>query len=383
MHTLLMQGTQTGGVNARELELDLFENEIESYSVVLDYVVPRSLTLDLHQNVTDTYAAVLALVVVRNLTLDYHVNVSDTYDVDLQLVPFEAENAETTTLLAAMDQEYSTTTKRQMDALITELKDANLFGTKFDWYGNAYWALSEHDALLNWVNPAQTLTKVGAAFWTEGVGLSGVNPTINSGRYKSGWDVGDGPHSSNVNFAMFCKITDIAVPQNGMLPMGCWALSSPGPAAPIGSNLSLSITAGTGFAGAYCTSGEGNNFAGVGDGTGVWVTSRGSGVNKTFKDGVELDSDSVVIVLAAGTLHADGICVAGSTGSGATTRSFPGTELYWGWGAALTAADAAALESAFQAALLPPDLIVGAVVIDDDEDYWVDESGDYIVEDGP
>ena len=90
---------------------------------------------------------------------------------------------------------YTTTAKRQIDHLITELKSAGIW-SKLDWYGNALWATTEHDALLNWTNPAQTLTKVGGASWVPGQGLKGVNPMTDAGRYKSGWNVGDGPHST-------------------------------------------------------------------------------------------------------------------------------------------------------------------------------------------
>ena len=123
---------------------------------------------------------------------------------------------------------YDTTTKRQIDRLIGELKSPGIWG-KLDWYGNAFWALNEHDALLNWVNPAQTLTKVGGATWILGQGLKGVDPMADSGRYKSAWNVGDGPHSTATSFAMFCKITSVDVPQDGMQPMGLFEYNTPGP----------------------------------------------------------------------------------------------------------------------------------------------------------
>lgn len=351
-HILIMSGTLTGGAAPRFISLERVENAQTFGAVRLDYVASDNLHLTRVANVNTFGAIDLEDIDVTELTLTTFANANTFGDIDLTLLPFVADNAETTALLAEFTDTYSTTEKRQIDTLITEFKDAGIW-SKFDWYGNAYWAHNEHDALLNWVDPTQTLVAVGAATWHRTQGLSGTNPMINSGRYKSGWDIGDGPHSTNVSFAMFCNIVNIAIPQNGMLPMGCWILSSPGPATPFGSFMSLSPIANTGFAGAYSSSGEGNTGFAVGDGTGVWVTSRLAGVNKTFHDGVQVDSDSVSIVLGAGVTHADGICVAGSTGSGGTTRSFPGTQLYWGWSSGLTLADANALEDAFQAAILP------------------------------
>ena len=104
-------------------------------------------------------------------------------------LPFEPVNDETDALIAAFTGTYTTTAKRQIDHLVTELKSAGIW-SKLDWYGNALWATTEHDALLNWTNPAQTLTKVGGASWIAGQGLKGVNPMTDTGRYKSGWNVG-------------------------------------------------------------------------------------------------------------------------------------------------------------------------------------------------
>ena len=54
-------------------------------------------------------------------------------------MPFEPVNDETDTLIAAFTGSYTTTAKRQIDSLITELKSAGIW-SKLDWYGNALWA---------------------------------------------------------------------------------------------------------------------------------------------------------------------------------------------------------------------------------------------------
>ena len=271
---------------------------------------------------------------------------------ELAALPFDPVNDETEDLFGAFTSSYDTTTKRQIDRLISELKSAGVW-SKLDWYGNALWAASEHDALLNWVDPAQTLTKVGGASWVSGQGLKGVNPMTDSGRYKSGWNVGAGPHSTPTSFAMFCKITSVDVPQDDMQPMGLFEYNTPGPSAPNGSWIILSLLANGGSAGANCLPFNGNDGFAVGDGTGVWCTSRNGSTNKTFRNGVEIDSDALASGPASYT-HPDGICVAGSGPGNLAQRSFPGTQLYWGWGAALNALQAGAVEEAFQEALLPP-----------------------------
>jgi hypothetical protein len=161
--------------------------------------------------------------------------------------------------------------------------------TKFDWYGNAYWAKSEHDALVNWKDVAQSLVKVGSASWTMGAGLSGVSPTTSNSRYKSAWNVGDGAHSSATNFAFFSKITAIDVPQDGMQPMGVWKrVTGGGPSTPDGVFLSLSILSGTGFSGAWVMSGSGNgSFVVGGGGLGVWGVSHNGASHITVHDGAD------------------------------------------------------------------------------------------------
>jgi hypothetical protein len=298
-------------------------------------------------------------------------------------LPFDPINDETDALLAAFTGSYATTAKRQMDRLVTELKAAGVWG-KLDWYGNAFWALNEQDALLNWVNPAQTLTKVGTASWVLGQGIKGVSPMTDSGRYKSGWNVGNGPHSTATSFAMFCKITSVDVPQDGMQPMGLFEYSAPGPSAPNGSWIILSLLANGGSAGANCLPFNGNDGLAVGDGTGVWCTSRNGSINKTFRNGLEIASSSLPSGPSSYT-HADGICVAGSGPGFLGLKSFPGTQLYWGWGAALNAAETGALEEAFQESLLPPssDNVTGSLIVDDDNNYLLGDDDTFIVVDGP
>ena len=64
-------------------------------------------------------------------------------------------------------------------------------------------------------------------------------------------------------------------------------------------------------------------------------------------------------------------------------RSFPGTQLYWGWGGALTASEFAAIEAAFRTVTLPPGVVSDALLINDAEDYLAQSDGDYPVVDGP
>ena len=102
----------------------------------------------------------------------------------------------------------------------------------------------------------------------------------------------------------------------------------------------------------------------------MWCTSRNGSTNKTFRNGAEIASARLPSGPSSYT-HADGICVAGSGPGFLAQKSFPGTQLYWGWGAALNAAEAGALEAAFQESLLPPssDNVTGALIVDDDNNY--------------
>ena len=49
------------------------------------------------------------------------------------MLPFDPVNDETEGLLTAFTGSYTTTAKRQMDRLVTELKSAGVWG-KLDWY---------------------------------------------------------------------------------------------------------------------------------------------------------------------------------------------------------------------------------------------------------
>jgi hypothetical protein len=380
MHIHILQGTADGAVLPSEIHLTAVQNEQSFGGVRLDYVGTREIHLDRVANAQSFGAQVLSHVVVSNLNVAQVVNTQSFGGLTLALVTFTPVNAETIALLAASDQTYSTTEKRQIDTLITELKSAGVW-TLFDWYGNAYWAKSEHDALLDWTNPARSLVKVGSATWAYQLGLSGVSPVLSNSRYKSGWNIGDGAHSSGTNFAFFSKITAIDAPQNGMQPMGVWKLETGGgPATPNGAFLSLSITSNTGFAGAGLSGGNGNTSFAPGDGLGVWGVSHNGTAAITVKNGATLETD--VVSGTATYTDPEGMSVAGS--AGLAKRSFPGTELYWGWGGAMTAAQFAAVESAFQTALLPPGVVTvtGAIIIDDDGNYLVDENEDYFLEDG-
>jgi hypothetical protein len=380
VHINVLQGTGTGAPPPREIHLTAVQNEQSFGGARLDYVATRELHLDTVVNAQSFGAQVLNHVVVHNLNVARVTNSQTFGGLTLALVTFTPVNAETIALLAASDQTYSTTEKRQIDTLITELKSAGVWAL-LDWYGNAYWAKSEHDALLDWTNPARSLVKVGSPAWTYQLGLSGVSPMITNARYKSGWNIGDGAHSTATNFAFFSKITAIDAPQNGMQPMGVWKLETGGgPATPNGAFLSLSIAANTGFAGAGLSGGNGNTSFAPGSGLGVWGVSHNGTAAITVKNGATLETDTVSG--SASYTDPDGMSVAGS--AGLAKRSFPGTELYWGWGAAMTAAQFAAVESAFQTALLPPGVVTvtGAIIIDDDGNYLVDENEDYFLEDG-
>jgi hypothetical protein len=385
MHLYIMSGTQTGAIDPRTIELDTIHDNsalaFTSYNVTLEYVDRRNLTLDaVFDNSVDlvTYGVTLSLIVVTPLTLTLFDNGAGltTYDLELALVPFVPVNAETTALFAAYDQTYSTTDKRQVDTLISGFKTAGVW-TKFDWYGNAHWAKSEHDALLNWVAPAQTLVKVGTASWTLNVGLSGVAPVISDSRYTSGWQIADGPHATGASFAFFVNITEIPVAMNGLQPIGVWKRDFGGPSTPNGDGiLSLSTIAGTGFSGAHVKSGSGDgSFTVGGGGLGVWGVSHSGSAHITVHDGVTVASSS--ILASADYTDPDGMSVAGS--AGAAKRSFAGTELYWGWGSALTALEFAAIEAAYQTSLLPPVVITSALLVDGSDDYLlVDGSDNYL-----
>ena len=104
--------------------------------------------------------------------------------------------------------------------------------------------------------------------------------------------------------------------------------------------------------------------------------------NITVRNGATLDSDTVSG--ASGYTHADGICVAGSGPGFGAQRSFPGLQLYWGWGGALTAGELGHVENAFVDAQLPPDSdnVSGALLIDG-SNYLTDAGGSYILVEAP
>lgn len=381
-HIYVLSGAlPTGGsIGDAELALTTVVNVNVIGTLHLEYIEVDTLALDRVVNVNTFGELTLDPIVTLLITQDAPVvNTNTINPLQLVLLPFEPVNPETEDLLNEFDQTYPTSSKIQIDTLISELKTEGVWA-KFDWYGNAYWALSEHDALLDWTQPTRTLDKVGSAFWTLGAGLSGVSPPTSNSRYKSDWNLGDGANSGAANFAFFCKITAIAAPQNGMQPMGSWRMvSGGGPITPNGSFLSLSITANSGFAGADLMNGNGNTSFAPGDGLGVWGVSHSGGSQITVKDGATLETDGVSG--SATYTDPDGMSVAGS--AGLAKRSFPGTQLYWGWGGALTAGEFAAIESAFQTALLPPSIVADALLINDDEDYLANAAGDYAIVDGP
>jgi hypothetical protein len=376
-HVYLISGELTAGgsVGSKHIDLTVVQNVNVIGTLHLNYIVKRTLTLTHITNANVIEPLTLSHIVVRTLTPTHITNANTIGSLVLAQLPFVPANTETTDLLNFFDEVYTTTDKLQIDALITALKDAGVW-TKFDWYGNARWARSEHDALVNWKNVAQTLTKVGSASWTMNVGLNGVNPVISNSRYKSGWNVGDGAHSSATNFAFFTKITAIAAPQDGMQPMGVWKrFSGGGPSTPDGAFLSLSIVSNSGFAGAFLMNGNGNTSFAPGSGIGVWGVSHNGASQITVKDGVTQETD--VVSGSADYTDPDGMSVAGS--AGIAKRSFPGTEIYWGWGGALTASEFIAIESAYTAALLPPNPVLDALIVDGSGDYLiVDGSGNYL-----
>jgi hypothetical protein len=381
-HILILSGTADGGIAPRTLDLTRVENENVIHNRTLEYILTSTLTLTKVTNTQTFGSLTLETVIITEFDQTIHHNVNTFGSIDLAAIPFEPENAETVALLDAFDQEYPTTEKIQIDTLISELKASGAWAT-LDWYGNGYWARSEHDALLNWFNPAQTLVKVGGASWTYQSGLKGVNPMTASGRYKSGWNVGAGPYSTTTSLTLGVKVTTIDVPQNGMQPMGCFEFSTPGPAAPNGSFIFLNVIAATGSGGGNVLPFNGNTGYAIGSGgLGVHATVRSGGNNKTYQDGVQLDSDSVSGV--ASYTHAEGFCVAGSAPGFLGQKSFPGFQIYWWWGAAMTQAQVVSMEDAFQEALLPPGVVTvtGALIIDDDNNYLGDENDDYIIVDG-
>ena len=202
-----------------------------------------------------------------------------------------------------------------------------------------------------------------------------------AGRYKSGWNVGDGPHSTATSFAMFCRITSIDVPQDNMQPMGLFELNTPGPSAPNGSFLILSISSNTGSGGANVLPFNGNTGFAVGDGLGVWGVSRSGAANITVKNGVTLDADAVSGVSTY--THADGICVAGSGSRLWRPAQLPRHAALLGMGRRAHRVRIRRDRSRVPNRTLPPGVVSDALLINDAEDYLAQSDGDYPVVDGP
>jgi len=379
-HILILQGTPTGA----PLPALIYPTRVVNVSTFrgarVDHRIPNELHPARVANQQRFGTPIFRVVRVTELTQTRVINTSIFGASAVSALPYEPANDETDALIAAFTGSYTTTAKRQIDRLITELKSAGIW-SKLDWYGNALWATTEHDALLNWTNPTQTLTKVGGASWVSVQGLKGVSPMTDAGRYKSSWNVGDGPHSTTTSFAMFCKVTSIDVPQDNMQPIGLFELNTPGPSAPSGSFLILSISSNAGSGGANVLPFNGNTGFPVGDGLGVWGVSRSGATNITVKNGITLDTDTVSGI--SGYTHSDGICVAGSGPGFGAQRSFPGTQLYWGWGGTLAASEFASIEAALRTVTLPPGVITDALLINDAEDYLAQGDGDYPIVDGP
>lgn|GEM_PF-2974429 len=359
MHTIILQGTQTGGADPEALNLSFYdsadpaEGQYVVFPVVLEYVATASLTLDIHTNAPEFYDVELGTVVVTELTLDLHTNPAEYFNTEFINIPFDPENDETEDLIAAFDQEYGTTAKRQMDRLISLFKTGGQWA-KFDWYGNALWAMSEHDALINWKNPTETLVKVGTASWTLGSGLSGANPATVTARYKSGYTIGAG-NATSTSFCMLAAVTAIAAPQNDMQVMGMFRRTSGGgPIGYDGSFIQLNVISNTGAAGANVQASHGNTSFGVGDGLGLWGTSHNGGTHITVHNAAEVDADATSG--SATYTHAEGICVAGTPPGLGAQRSFAGTILFWAWGAAMSAAELSGVQTALATAQLPPDV---------------------------
>ena len=95
MHTIILQGTQTGGTDPEALHLSFYdsadpaEGQYVVFPVVLEYVATASLTLDLHTNTPDFYDVELETVAVTELTLDLHTNTPEFFDTELINIPFD------------------------------------------------------------------------------------------------------------------------------------------------------------------------------------------------------------------------------------------------------------------------------------------------------
>jgi len=163
-HILILQGTPTGA----PLPALIYPTRVVNVSTFrgagVDHRIPNELHPARVANQQRFGTPTFRVVHVTELAQARVINANAFGASAVSVLPFEPVNDETDALIAAFTGSYTTTAKRQIDRLITELKSAGIW-SKLDWYGNALWATTEHDALLNWTNPAQPLTKVGGASW--------------------------------------------------------------------------------------------------------------------------------------------------------------------------------------------------------------------------
>lgn len=381
-HILIMQGTATGGPAARTLNLATVTNDQAFDALVLTYVEHATLTLTRVTNANTFDTPDLELVAVSELTATVVTNVN-TFDTPaLALLPFEAENAETTALLAVFTGDYSTTRKIQLDRMIGGLKTAGVW-SKLDWFYGGKFTANEHDSLVDWTTPARSLVKVGSPTYTAFVGWQGVTPATTNAKLKSGWNVGDGPHSTGTSLTLFMQVESEAN-ENNMQVAGAFQNSSPGPSAPVGTFLILNNLSGNFSGGANTVAFDGVSGAAVAGPPNCYSVVRNGGTVNVYADGVIKGTDAVAG--SGGFTHADGFCILGTPTAFGAGRAFNGLVSYGGWGGALTAGELAAVVAAVAAALAPvdPDAgLEGVLLINDDLDYLGDESGDYVITDGP
>lgn len=382
-HILVLQGTPSGGPPPRTLTLDLFQNVNTSYGVVLQYVNRNTLTLDRFNNAQTFYDVELETVDVTELTLGAHANTNTFYDVALQALPYEPDNAETDTLLAAFTGTYTTSRKIQIDRFITSLKGSGAWA-QLDWFVCGRLTVNEHDSFVNWINPAQSLAKAGTPnpTYTAEVGNYGGLST-QSGHLKSGWNPTTGPHATTTSCTLFAKVASVAN-QNGLQLAGNFEYSSPGPSAPTGTWIILNPLSGNWNCGVNCFAFDGvSGAAWPGVDKVFAVTRDGAGLITASVDGVSAGTDPT-----AGHYErtsSDGMSIVGTPAGFLAGRAFPGVVEYAGWGAALSLAQLAGVVTAFATALLPPEVgssFSGVLLINDDNDYLGDESGDYVITDG-
>ena len=322
-HILIMQGTATGGPPPQTLALATLTNASTFGAVLLDYIAVNALALTRVTNAQTFDTIDLELTAVTELTLATTTNANSFDAIDLALLPFVAVNAETTALLVKCTGTYSTSIKIQIDTFISGLKAAGVW-SELDWFSCGRFFDNEHDSYLDWTQPTRSLAKIGGITFAPFAGWTGLS-SINNARLSSGWNIGDGSISDATHLTMFVKVEAIVSPENGMQPIGIWRMvSGGGPITPDGSFMSLSLISNTGYAGGNLNSGEGNTSIAPGSGVGLWATVRNGATNKTFLDGIELESDAVTT--SSGYTHADGISIVGS--AGLARRAFNGLQSY-------------------------------------------------------